>query len=172
MPCRHCGCRGPCLIAWSCAPTLSGICQLAANCPYERDKMPRARGPRQAAMPPEWRGAWTDGRAERSTIFLERLGGTGRSATSSVVRSKARPLLEVVTVVSRGTNIFWNVVACPPRASERVQGWSAGGDKCGGCEMQCRAIMCSWLGSLCVRLVLRRLFGRGALCVAVPVPPF
>jgi len=39
-----------------------------------------------------------------------------------------RPLLEVVTVVSRGTNIFWNVVACPPRASERVQGRSAGGD--------------------------------------------
>ena len=63
----------------------------------------------------------TDGRTERSTIFwvLE------LSVGSHVAE---RPLLEVVTVVSHAVLIFWNVVACPPRASERVQGRSAGGE--------------------------------------------
>ena len=76
-------------------------------------------------MPAEWRGVdrWRSGVVNdigpNRTFF--------GSDTSSMA-STERPLLEVVTVVSRGTNIFWNVVACPPRASERVQGRSAGGD--------------------------------------------
>ena len=63
----------------------------------------------------------------KSGALNDFLGGTGRSATSSMV-STERPLLELVTVVSRAVLILWNVVACPPRASERVQGRSEGGD--------------------------------------------
>ena len=71
MPCRHRGCRGPCKESLGAAPTLSGICEVAASCPRERDKMPLARGWRQAPMPAEWRGVWTDGGAEWSTIFWD-----------------------------------------------------------------------------------------------------
>ena len=66
----------------------------------------------------------TDGRTERSTIFWV-LELQPVSVGSHVAE---RPLLEVVTVVSHAVLIFWNVVACPPRASERVQGRSAGGE--------------------------------------------
>ena len=65
---------------------------------------------------------------QSSVVKLERSTTFGRSGLTTRVRSES-PLLEVVTVVSHAVLIFWNVVACPPRASERVQGWSAGGDK-------------------------------------------
>ena len=78
-------------------------------------------------MPAEWRGVWTDGGAERSTIFWDESADFWECHV--IYGVDKRPLLEVVTVVSRDTNIFWNVVACPPRASERVQGRSAGGDE-------------------------------------------
>ena len=52
------------------------------------------------------------------------LGG----AAVTTVASTERPLLEVVTVVSRGTNILERSCVPPAGASERVQGWSAGGD--------------------------------------------
>ena len=58
-------------IAWSCADVeqnLSSGRELPMR-ESQQPNMPRARARRKASMPPEWRGAWADGGAQRSTIF-------------------------------------------------------------------------------------------------------
>ena len=113
-------------IAWSCADVERNLSS-GRELPMRESQ--HAASERMETGINASRVAWcVDGwrSAERSTIFwaeprarVKRREPRGRKAAIGWF----------VTVVSRYQKYFWNVVACPPRASQQVEGRSAGGEQ-------------------------------------------
>ena len=113
MPCRHCGCRGLAKIAWSCADV---EWNLSSGRELPMRERSNAASERMEAGTNACRVAWRVDRWKSGAVN-DILGRTGRLFVGSATSSQAateRPLLEVVTVVSRGTNILER--SCVPPA--------------------------------------------------------